>query len=179
MKARRSIGNGVVDPKQFGKLGSGVVIEDGVRVFHPENVEICDDVYIGHDVILHGYYKGYIRIGKGSWIGPRSYLHGAGRIEVGDYVGIGPYVKILTSYHDLTHIGTPLIKAPLIFESVILQEGCDIGTGATVLPGVTIGRCAQIGAGAVVTEDIPANSVAVGIPAKVIRTRGEEKKGHL
>jgi len=59
------------------------------------------------------------------------------------------------------------------FAPVVIEDDCDIGVGAIVLPGVRIGRGAQIGAGAVVAEDVPPYSVAVGVPAKVTRQRPE------
>ncbi len=55
-----------------------------------------------------------------------------------------------------------------------LKDGCDIGAGATILPWVTIGRHTIIGAGAVVTEDIPDNVTAVGVPARIIKYRGHD-----
>jgi acetyltransferase-like isoleucine patch superfamily enzyme len=59
----------------------------------------------------------------------------------------------------------------LAFAPVVLDDGCDIGVGAVILPGVTIGRGAQIGAGSVVVHDVPAGAVAAGVPARVIGSR--------
>jgi acetyltransferase-like isoleucine patch superfamily enzyme len=171
MKQRRSIGTGRPVLSSLKRAGSDVVVEDGVRIFHPENVEIGDNVYIGHDVIIHGYHNGRVAIGDGSWIGPRSYLHGAGGIEIGKEVGIGPYVKVLTSEHGASGVGEPIIRGPLVFGRVLIEDGCDIGIGAIILPGVKIGKLSQIGAGAVVTKDVPELSVASGVPARVVRKR--------
>jgi acetyltransferase-like isoleucine patch superfamily enzyme len=171
MKQRRSIGTGQPALGSLKRAGSDVVVEDGTRIFNPENVEIGDNVYIGHDVIIHGYYNGRVVIGDGSWIGPRSYLHGAGGIEIGREVGIGPYVKVLTSEHGAAGVGEPIIRRPLVFGRVLIEDGCDIGIGAIILPGVKIGKLSQIGAGAVVTKDVPELSVAFGVPARVVRKR--------
>jgi acetyltransferase-like isoleucine patch superfamily enzyme len=65
----------------------------------------------------------------------------------------------------------PILSSPIQFAPVIIEDDCDLGVGVVVLPGVRIGKGAQIGAGAVVAEDVPAYSVAIGVPAKVTRQR--------
>ena len=152
-------------------MGQGCVFEEGTRVFHPENVYLGDRVYIGHQSILKGYYQNHMRIGHDVWVGPQCFLHSAGGIDIEDLVGIGPGVRILSSVHQETAPPEPIILAPLRFAPVFIGRGADIGTSATVLPGVRIRQGAQIGAGAVVTEDIPDYAIAVGVPAKVLRTR--------
>jgi acetyltransferase-like isoleucine patch superfamily enzyme len=67
----------------------------------------------------------------------------------------------------------PILSSPVELAPVVIEDDCDLGVGAVILPGVRIGRGAQIGAGAVVTADIPPYSVAVGVPAKVTRERPE------
>ena len=57
MKPPRSHGTGEFTPDQFGKLGDGCVFERGALVFHPENIELGSNIYVGHNTILHGYYK--------------------------------------------------------------------------------------------------------------------------
>jgi acetyltransferase-like isoleucine patch superfamily enzyme len=168
----RSHGSGAFVPSDLARVGAGVVFEPGVLVFHPENVEIDDDVYVGHNAILKGYYKNRLVIGAGTWIGQQCFLHAAGGIAIGRRVGVGPAVKILTSTHALER-GTraPIMDAPLVLAPVVLEDGCDVGVGAIVLPGVTIGRGAQIGAGAVVTRDVPEGAIAAGVPASVIGER--------
>lgn len=151
--------------------GKDVVLEDGVRLIHPENIRIGDGVYVGHDTILEGYHTHELVIGSGSWIGPQCHFHAAGGIEIGNNVGIGPGVRILTSVHKEAGRGTPILHAPLRFAPVSIEDDADIGAGSILLPGVRIGRGAQLGAGAVVSDDIPAYAVAVGVPARVIRER--------
>lgn len=168
---RTSHGSGKVKLDQFEKTGSNVIIEPSVLVFHPESIEIGNNVYIGHLTILHGYYKNRMVIGESTWIGQMCYLHSAGGIEIGKNVGIGPRVSILTSHHNLENTKKPIIQNNLIFKKVIIEDDCDIGTGAIILPGVTIGKGAQIGAGAVVTKNVKPYSVVGGVPAKLIRLR--------
>lgn len=161
-------GSGIV--VEADRLWPNCVFEDGVRFFHPENISIGRNVYIGHDSILHGYYKNKFAIEDDTWIGPQCYFHAAGGITIGTRVGIGPGVKILTSTHEIKHGAGPILNKPLVFAAVQIKDGADIGMGAIIMPGVTIGRGAMIGAGAVVTRDIPDFSVALGVPARVIRT---------
>lgn len=170
-KRKKGLGAGKPLKKSFKKVGKGVVIEPGVRIFHPENIEIGDNVYIGHDTFLNAYIKGEIIIASNSWIGQGCFLHGAGGVKIGNSVGIGPEVKILTSVHDFDLEKKPVINFPLKFAPVAIMDGCDIGIGAIILPGVTIGEGAVVGAGSVVTKDIPAYEVWAGVPAKRIRKR--------
>ncbi len=171
-----SHGSGKVKLDQFGKVGSNVVIEPSVLVFHPESIMLGNNVYIGHYTILHGYYKNFMTIGTGTWIGQMCYFHSAGGIEIGQNVGIGPQVKILTSYHDLKNTKKPIIQNDLIFGKVIIEDDCDIGIGAIVLPGIIIGKGSQVGAGAVVTKDVKPFSVVAGVPAKLISIRDTAKQ---
>ena len=171
MSKYKSHGTGRFHPSEFARLGKDVVIEDGVLVFHPENIEIEDDVYIGHQTILKGYYKSTLRIVSRTWIGQQCFLHSAGGIFIGQDVGIGPGVKMLTSQHTGLGIDQPIISNPLELAAISIGDGSDIGMNATILPGVSIGRGVQIGAGAVVTKDVPDYSVALGVPARIARTR--------
>ena len=152
-------------------MGDNCVIEQGVLFFHPENIQIGSDVYIGHRAILKGYYKNKMIIGSGTWIGQNCFLHSAGGIIIGTNVGIGPGAQILTSHHDTSTRSKPILKAPLVFKPVAIGSDSDIGVGSVILPGVTIGRGAMIGAGSVVTRDVPDYAIVAGSPAKLIRYR--------
>ncbi|MCA9574738.1 MAG: acyltransferase [Myxococcales bacterium] len=110
-------------------------------------------------------------IGDGTWIGQQCFFHSAGGLRVGRNVGIGPGVRVITSNHQEAGRDVPILHAPLAFAEVVIEDDADLGVGTIVLPGVTIGRGAQIGAGAVVTEDVPPYAVAVGVPARVVRVR--------
>ena len=164
----RSHGTGEFDPQQLAACGAGVVFERGVLVFHPENVEIGDDVYIGHYAILKGYYRGRMHIGDGSWIGQHAFIHSAGGVRIGRRVGIGPEAKIFTSKHEGTNRDAAIMDRPLQFAAVVLEDGCDIGVGAIVMPGVCVGARAQVGAGAVVTNDVQPGTTVAGVPARPI-----------
>lgn len=164
-------------PWDFAAIGEDVIIEQGVLVFHPENIRLGSNVYVGHQAILKGYYKNEMTIGDGTWIGQQCFFHSAGGITIGKQVGIGPGVKILTSTHAETAPPTPVMDGALEFAPVTIGDGCDIGVGAILLPGVTLGEGVQVGAGAVVTQDAPAGSIIAGVPAKVVRMRGDTAGG--
>ncbi len=170
---RRTHGSGRFSSSDLRRLGEGTHIEDGVLIFHPENVSIGRSVYVGHQTILKGYFKNELIIEDGSWIGQQCFFHAAGGIRIGENVGIGPGVRILTSVHEEAGRELPILHAPLRFSPVVIQPDADIGVGAILLPGVTIGQGAQVGAGAVVTRDVEAYSVVAGNPAKPLRMRPE------
>jgi acetyltransferase-like isoleucine patch superfamily enzyme len=140
-------------------------------VFHPENVSLGRNVYVGHGAILKGYYKNELTIGDEAWIGQGVFMHAAGGLAIGARVGVGPGAKIITSQHVEAGRETPVLFSPIELGPVRVEDDADLGVGAIVLPGVTIGRGAIVGAGAVVTTDVPAYAVVAGVPARVLRTR--------
>ncbi len=113
----------------------------------------------------------YIKIGKNVGLGEFSSLGGSGGLTIGDNTIIAQYF----SAHPENHIfedSNKLIRLQGTKRSPIsIEENCWIGAKVTVLAGVTIGKASVIGAGAVVTKDIPAYSIAIGNPAKVIKSR--------
>jgi acetyltransferase-like isoleucine patch superfamily enzyme len=147
------------------------VFENGVRIFHPANVFLGENVYVGHGTILEGYHDGRLVIGDHTWIGSFCHLHAAGGLTIGAKVGIGPGVRIITSAHRIGGPGEVILEAPVDFAPVTVGDACDLGVSCVILPGVTIGEHTQVGAGAVVTRDLPPNSVAAGVPARVLRSR--------
>lgn len=167
----QSHGTGEFDRSMFAKLGHDVVFEPGVLVFHPENIEIENGVYVGHQTILKGYYRNKMIIKQGAWIGQQCFFHSAGGITIGEHVGIGPAVKIITSFHTEEGVQKPILHSDVEFAPVVIEDHCDIGVGAVILPGVTLGKGTQIGAGAVVTKSLPPYAVAVGNPAKIMKMR--------
>ena len=167
----KSHGNGRFNPSDLKKMGNNVIFEDNVLIFHPGNVEIGNNVYIGHNSILKGYHKNFLKIGDNCWIGQMCYMHSAGGITIGQAVGIGPGVKILTSVHKENNLTNPIISNDLEFDEVVINDDCDIGIGSIILPGVKIGQGSIVGAGSVVTKNIPKYSVYAGNPARLLRTR--------
>lgn len=106
-----------------------------------------------------------IKIGKGVFINKSCMFVDLGGIELEDNVLIGPDVKILSVNHPLD----PKNRRGVILKSVKIKYNAWIGAGATICPGVTIGENSVIGAGSVVTKDVPNNTVYAGVPAKFIK----------
>jgi acetyltransferase-like isoleucine patch superfamily enzyme len=150
--------------------GHGLRVEPEVVVKHPETMEFGDAVFIGAQTMIQGRFDGTCRIGSHVWIGPHSYFD-ARDLILEDYVGWGPGAKLLGSSHTGDPIELPIIATALKIKQVVVGYGADIGTNATLLPGVHIGAHAIVGAGAVVTEDVPEYAIVAGVPAKVIRFR--------
>jgi len=126
--------------------------------------------------MLKGYYQNELHIGSGTWIGQQCFLHSAGGIRIGKNVGIGPGVKILTSQHQLNDPATPILHEPLEFAEVSIGDGVDIGVNSVILPGVELGPGVQVGAGAVVSRSFPKYSIAVGVPARLLKTRERTRR---
>ena len=113
----------------------------------------------------------HIKIGKNLFINHACSFLDLGGITIEDDVFIGPRANLTTENHPIN----PSQRKSLVLNSILIKRNAWIGAGATILPGVTIGENSIIAAGAVVTKDVPANTIAGGIPAKVIKSiSGEE-----
>lgn len=152
------------------RCGSSITLGAGISVRHPETFEVGDGVFIGDQTVLHGRFDGRCVIGRSVWIGPQSYLD-ARDLILGDYVGWGSGAKVLGSMHVGWPVDVPIIQTDLEIAPVRVEEWADIGVNAVILPGVTIGKGSIVGAGAVVTRDVPAFSKVAGVPARVIGWR--------
>jgi acetyltransferase-like isoleucine patch superfamily enzyme len=152
------------------RLGDGVAVGRNVSFIHPETFEIGDRVFIGEQTIIQGRYDGRCVIGTGVWIGPQSYFD-ARDLVIGDFVGWGPGAKVLGSEHTGVPADIPIIQTDLEIASVRIQCWADVGVNAVILPGVTVGRGSIVGAGAVVTKDVPDFAKVAGVPAQVIGWR--------
>lgn len=114
-----------------------------------------------------GFETKRISIGDGSFVNVGCWFEGAGQVDIGSNVFLGPQVMIITSVHESDESGQAArMPTP---GRVSIGDRCWLGARVTVLPGVTIGEGTIIGAGAVVTRDCKPNAVYVGVPARQIR----------
>ncbi len=106
----------------------------------------------------------------GAHVSINAFVHiwAQGGIEIGDDTIIASHVSLTTLTHDTA---APIYRETLIARPIKIGRNVWIGTHAVILPGITIGDHAIIGAGAVVTHDIPAQSIALGVPARVTGQR--------
>jgi acetyltransferase-like isoleucine patch superfamily enzyme len=170
-------------------------IETHVRVRRPEDITLGARVFVDADVLLEGGRGGLvigddsmvmrgctlqvynhralphagITLGRRTFVGEHTLMRGQGGIIIGDNVLIGPGVQVLAVNHVTSDPSVPIRDQGITAEGIRIEDDCWIGAGAIVLDGVTIGRGACIGAGAVVTRSIPPRTLAVGVPARVVR----------
>ena len=113
---------------------------------------ICDQTFIENDVVIGDRVT--VKSGVHIWDGAR----------IEDDVFIGPSVAFTNDRYPRSK------QYPETFQKIVIQKGASIGANATLLPGITIGKNAMVGAGAVVTKDVPANAIAAGNPARIVST---------
>jgi acetyltransferase-like isoleucine patch superfamily enzyme len=131
------------------------------------NIVIGSDCLIQDRVYLRAGIDGHIIIGDGAALNSFVQMYGHGGIKIGKSSQVGPNSVVTTTGHD--YLSTDLERN---YSGIEIGERVWIGANCTILPGVTIGDQAVIGAGAVVTKNIPARSVAMGVPARVVRSFG-------
>jgi acetyltransferase-like isoleucine patch superfamily enzyme len=129
------------------RCGSDVTIRENALIYCPERVNLADGVTVGSRVTIMAQ----------------------GGVEVGPSTMIGPGVTILSVNHDYTQ--TSQAKATQRKRPVKIGRDVWIAGGAIILPGVKVGDNSVVAAGAVVTRDVPPNSIVAGVPAKLIRER--------
>ena len=134
--------NALVKELFKGNIGEGSMVRQGVHIIMGDRVKVGNHVSIMYNFVCMS----------------------RGGVVIEDDVSIAANTQILTNNHD-EHEHRILLCKP-----VIIKKNAWIGAGVTILPGVTGGENAIVGAGAVVTKDVPDNSVVVGVPAKVIKT---------
>ena len=126
--------------------------------------------------IEHGAFFGtgaQVRLGHRSGIGVNCRLHGP--VTIGRDVMMGPDVVVIATAHGYSDVEVPMIEQQSLSpREVVIGDDVWIGTRAIILPGIRVGDHAIVGAGSVVTKDVPDFAVVAGNPARVIRDRREE-----
>jgi acetyltransferase-like isoleucine patch superfamily enzyme len=181
-------------PALLGSCGRNILLGSGIALRHPhkislENNVLIDDgclldakgsdnngIIIGNNALISRYAvlsckNGDIEIGEYANIGVFCNISSNSKIKIGKKVLIGPHCSLFATEHRFENRDIPIADQGWTSKGITVEDNVWIGAGVVVLDGVTIGRDSIIGAGAVVSEDIPEFSIAVGMPAKVIRKR--------
>lgn len=160
---------------QFDKniiLGAGVSIKYDtiLQIKYGGNIEIGDNTEIleGVKIITYG---GKISIGERCSINHNTIIYGHGNTIIGNDVLIAGGCMIIPAEHCIERTDIPINKQGIIKKPIIIEDDVWIGHGCSILGGIRISKGSVIGAGSVVTKDIPPYSIAYGVPAKVIRSR--------
>ena len=158
------------------------VIDDNVKIdaLSKGGIEFGDGFSIGRNSIIE--CTGVIRelgekltIGKNVGIAANAFISMRGPVTIGDNTIFGPNVAIHAENHNFDSLDVPIRLQGATRKGIIIGKDCWIGSGVKILDGVTIGDGCVIAAGAVVNKDIPAFSIAGGVPAKVIKSRKREE----
>lgn len=167
--------------KKFSYFGKNAV------VMHPSNIPNPEFVKIGENTVIlqksriqvYNILTGLcanVTIGTDCYIGAGLSILAGANISIGNSVLIASEVFIGSENHGMNpESESPYMDQPLVCKPVIISDDCWIGEKVCILPGVSIGKKCVIGAGSVVTKDIPDFSIAAGNPAKVIKQWNFEK----
>jgi len=181
-------------PALLGSCGRNVVFGQNVVLRHPHKIHIADNVVVDDNCLLDakGETNIGIRIGNGVFVGRNTILSckngdidladganigfnceifSASRVRIGAGALLAAYSYVIGGDHDFSDPSKSILEQARKSDGVSIGAGAWIGAGAKVFDGVAIGDKAIVGAGAVVTRDVPAQAVAVGIPAKIVSYR--------
>ncbi len=167
----------VMFPRRL-RLGRNVLIGDYayVNAFSRDGIEIGDRVSLREHAWVQATSRlddpGVgLQIGDDTYIGPRAVLGAGGGIRIGARVLFGAGVQLLAENHLFADPGVAVRDAGVARRGIIIEDEAWLGNSVIVLDGVTIGRGAVIGAGSIVTRDVPPHAIAAGNPARVMRMR--------
>ena len=150
--------------------GTGCEISMGPAPSRRGAIILGDRTHVDRGVLLHPY-GGQIETCINVYIGPYTTVYGHGGVMIGSDTLISMHCRILSSEHTIPSPGTIIRSQPDLPKPTRIGADVWLGAGVTVLGGVTIGDGCVVGAGAVVAQDLPPNSIALGIPARVVRQR--------
>lgn len=159
----------------FASWGRGSRLLRGSKLVSPHLVCIGSGVVLGEFAWLNakddrGDGRPTLRIGDGTYLGRFAHINAWRDVTIGSNVLIADRVFISDADHRFTSPDIPIVlQGDAFIGPVQLMDGCWIGIGAVILPGVTVGCNAVVAANAVVTEDVPDRTVVGGIPARVIK----------
>lgn len=158
-------------------LGQRVMIGEGCFVDAHSltgHILLGDDVWLSRGCYILAHRDVEVRIDDRAYIGHRSLLYGTGGIHIGQDALLANDVQLICGNHTFARRDIPIRAQPTVEQPIIIEEDVWLGASAIVLGGVTVGRGSVVGAGAVVTHDLPPYSIARGVPARIMGVRGDE-----
>ena len=160
----------IVWKMRLGKLGRNSYLKSGVKVAgNPHRISIGDNFVVWHKCFF-AVGNGKIIFGHNGLIGVNSYINASSNnVIIGNNVAIAPFCQVYSYSHH--YIPGQSIVDSHKSGDVVIEDEVLIGSNVIILPGVTIHRGAVVGAGSVVTNDIPDYAIAFGIPARVQKYR--------
>ena len=123
---------------------------------------------------LNDHDHGFFTLGEYSFIGCNAVIGAGGGIQVGNHVLIGQTVNLHAENHNFLNPDLSVDQQGITYQGIIIEDDVWIGSKATILDGVRIGKGAVIAAGAVVTKSIPEYAIAMGVPAKIVGSRQKQ-----
>jgi len=153
------------------------------KISRKAEIQFTDKIIIGKNSRISSFAKikvnnGLIKIGENCTVNSFCFIYAdKGGLEIGDNVLISPGVGIFGSNYEYNDETKPLIEQDIISKGIKIEDDVWIGSNSTILDGVTVGKGSVVGAGSVVTKDIPPFSLAFGVPAKVIKKRVSRPTG--
>lgn len=160
---------------RFKSLGPGAYFDRGIRLAGASNVSVGSKFGMLSGGSLYANDGGTISIGDRVSVNFGVHINAAegGTVVIGDDCLIAQNCVLRASNHKFDDVSKPINLQGHEAGKIVLEADVWLGAGVVVVPGVTIGRGTVVGAGAVVTKDLPPMSVAAGVPAVVVRKRGE------
>ncbi|MCF7837141.1 MAG: acyltransferase [Candidatus Marinimicrobia bacterium] len=156
------------------ELGAGTVLDDNVvldaKGTDNEGIRIGQGAFIGRDTIL-SCKNGDIILGDRVNLGFRCEIFSGSRVELADSVLVAAYTYLVGGGHPADRLDVPVLEQGHFSRGIHVETGVWLGAGVIVLDGLRIGAHAIIGAGAVVSRDVPAYHIAAGVPARLVRDR--------
>lgn len=159
------------------RLGKQVYLDSQVYLNAlPAGITIGDGTSLMHGTIFHVFnYRDLpqagIAVGKNCFFGEYTCIRGQGGVRIGDGVYTGTQVQIAAVNHVYADPDRYIKDQGITAEGIIIEDDVWLGSNVVVVDGVTIGKGCVVGAGAVVTKNLPPYSVAVGVPARVVKDR--------
>ena len=133
--------------------------------------KICADVQLPVTINAGVGLPPTLRMGQYAGIGQGAMFLGLGSVSLGAHLTMGPECLFITGDHPVPKAGGNFSDHTPVHADIVVEEDAFLGARVTILPGVTIGRGAAVGAGSVVTKDVPPEVVVAGNPARIVRAR--------